>query len=727
MSVPANNSRIAFGLYEVDLRSEEIWKAGFRVKLQSQPFKVLVALLEHPGQVVTREELRTRLWGSDTVGNFEQSLGSAINKIREALGDSAENPRFVETLSRRGYRFIAPVSVLAPELPTEPEPVVTLAPPVATPAPEPSTAIAAPAALVVPSRQAIQRFALLPAALAGLLLLSLIALYITSRRPALTPPHIAAITLNGHLASDPDITERFGPLVTDGVHLFASALEGGREELSTISLPDGSIVPLPIPEEVASPSLGDISPDGSKLLLRNHLSPESEQPLWVVPTIGGSALRVGNVLAHDATFMPDGTSILFANGNELYLTHPVASKPQLYAKLPGRAFWLRWQPSGNLLRFTVIDPIRHTRSLWQLSASTQKPVRILTASTDQQTSCCGVWTSDGQTFVFQSSGSGSSDLWKLPAAATSNATRLTDGPLQFQSPVASRTGNRLYCIGLSARSELNRISKDGKPVPVKNFLAPALRVSYSRDGHWVAWTDSAGKLWRARSDGNEKLQLTPDGVDVFLSEWSPDGSHLAVMAREIGKAWQIYIIDANGGDLRRLLTEEGNAADPSWSPDAKSIVFGRVNDELGSEKADRALYILDLNSNQTRQIPGSEGLFSPRWSPDGHYIAALTLDQRQVRIFSVDSRTWSTLPLHSGAEPVWSPDSHTLYVHGRLDPTQPILRVTIPSGETQEVIRLAALDGAAAMQFVFSGITPEGDILIRLNSNTSDIYSLDLH
>ena len=722
MSTHANRSRTSFGLFEVDLQSEEIWKAGFRVKLQSQPFKVLVALLDRPGQVVTREELRARLWGNDSVGNFEQSLGSAINKIREALGDSAENPRFVETLSRRGYRFIAPVSVLASETTPEPEP---LQPPLPIPAPPASLPLEPPTPPHKPI--ALARLLIAIATLATLLLLALIALYINSRRSAATPPHIAAVTLNGHLASDPDITERFGPLVTDGVHLFASALEDGREELSTISLPDGAILPLSIPDEVASPSLGDISPDGSKLLLRNHLSPESEQPLWIVPTIGGSALRVGNVQAHDATWMPDGTSILFANGNELYLTHPVASKPQMYAKLPGRAFWLRWQPNGKLLRFTVIDPIRHSRSLWQLSAANQKPVRILTAANDPQTSCCGIWTSDGQTFVFQSSGSGSSDLWKLPAAATANATRLTDGPLQFQSPVASRTGNRLYCIGVSARSELNRISKDGKPVPVKNFLAPALRVSYTRDGNWVAWTDSAGKLWRARNDGNEKLQLTSDGVDVFLAEWSPDGSHLAVMAREIGKAWQIYVIDSNGGDLRRLLTEEGNAADPSWAPDAKSLVFGRVNDELGSEKAERALYILDLNNNQTHQLPGSEGLFSPRWSPDGQYIAALTLDQRQVRIFSVASRTWSTLPLHSGAEPAWSPDSHSLIVHARLDSTQPILRVTIPSGETHEIIRLADLEGSAAMQFVFSGTTPDGDLFVRIHSNTSDIYSLDLH
>src|ERR1700719_1611785 len=102
-------TKTAFGLYEVDLQTGELWKAGRRVKLQTQPFKVLAALLERPGEIVTRDELQLRVWGPDTTVDFDHSLGTAINKIREALGDSAENPRFVETLARRGYRFIAPV------------------------------------------------------------------------------------------------------------------------------------------------------------------------------------------------------------------------------------------------------------------------------------------------------------------------------------------------------------------------------------------------------------------------------------------------------------------------------------------------------------------------------------------------------------------------------------------------------------------------------------------
>src|ERR1700730_4463787 len=99
-----------FGVFEVDLQASELRKSGVKLKLQDQPLQVLIALLEKPGVVVGREELRKKLWDDDTFVDFEHSLGTAINKIREALGDSAENPRFIETLPRRGYRFIAPVT-----------------------------------------------------------------------------------------------------------------------------------------------------------------------------------------------------------------------------------------------------------------------------------------------------------------------------------------------------------------------------------------------------------------------------------------------------------------------------------------------------------------------------------------------------------------------------------------------------------------------------------------
>jgi len=109
---PLHAAKIRFGVFEADLRAGELRKCGIRIKLQSQPFKLLTVLLTRPGEIVSREELQQQLWGTETVVNFDHSLGTAINKVREALGDSAENPRYIETLAKRGYRFVAPVQVL---------------------------------------------------------------------------------------------------------------------------------------------------------------------------------------------------------------------------------------------------------------------------------------------------------------------------------------------------------------------------------------------------------------------------------------------------------------------------------------------------------------------------------------------------------------------------------------------------------------------------------------
>jgi len=107
--MPSTSIRLRFSVFEVDLRAGELRKRGLRIRLQEQPFQVLAMLLERAGEVVTREELQKKLWPVDTFVDFDHGLNKAINKIRDALGDSAESPRFVETVARRGYRFLAEV------------------------------------------------------------------------------------------------------------------------------------------------------------------------------------------------------------------------------------------------------------------------------------------------------------------------------------------------------------------------------------------------------------------------------------------------------------------------------------------------------------------------------------------------------------------------------------------------------------------------------------------
>jgi len=143
MPVPPPNSRVTrFGVFELDLSAGELRKSGVKLRLQGQPFQVLALLLERAGEVVTREELQQKLWPSDTFVDFDHSLNTAINKVREALGDSASSPRYVETLARRGYRFIAPVQNNSQN--TAPSPVTPFQPPGTTTSPTPAPVATSP-------------------------------------------------------------------------------------------------------------------------------------------------------------------------------------------------------------------------------------------------------------------------------------------------------------------------------------------------------------------------------------------------------------------------------------------------------------------------------------------------------------------------------------------------------------------------------------------------------
>ncbi|CAN5605624.1 hypothetical protein BH10ACI4_BH10ACI4_34800 [soil metagenome] len=741
-------SRVLFGLFEADLQTGELWKAGKRIKIQSQPFKVLTALLEHPGEIVTREDLQLRVWGKDTTVDFDHSLGTAINKIREALSDTADNPRFVETLARRGYRFIAPVTH-----PPAPTPAVTASAPLTQVHTPELTEVISPtvAAATIPSDLAAPTDSTRPLSIdrrylrwalpvVALLLAGVVGFLLGTRRTTERSFHINQITHSGRISPGAPAMESLPATATDGVRIFASVIENGRAALSQISVATGEIQPLPVPSEIAAPSLGDLSPDGSKLLLRSHLSPESEQALWVVPTGGGSAFRVSNILAHDATWMPastpgEGKSILYATGNELRISSINSGSERLYATLPGRAFWLRWSPDGKLLRFTILDPITDTSSLWDLPAGATKPIPILPGWTQPASECCGTWTADGKYFVFQSTHDGTTDLWRLTGKSTENPERLTNGPLSYQAPVAGRSGHRIFFLGVDTHSELQRYHADRKEFsPERTFLAEASRVTYSRDRKWVAWTDSQGHLWRARNEGptpaspagSEKLQLTSDTFEVFLAQWSPDATHLALMGHEPGKAWQIYLMSADGGIPERLLPENHNQADPSWSPDGKRLVFGRVPDLMGKENGQRNLQILDLATRKLEIVPGSEGLFSPRWSPDGRFIAALTLDQRSLRLFDTATSTWKDIADTSVADPVWSADSKAIYIHAFMAETQPVYRVDVLNGHLDPIAGLTSFRTGDAADYFFSGLTPDNVPLVRSRSSTGNLYSLDL-
>jgi Tol biopolymer transport system component/DNA-binding winged helix-turn-helix (wHTH) protein len=728
-------ARYRFGLFEADSGSGELRKSGVRLRLQAQPFRVLLSLLERPSELVTREEIQQRLWGTDTIVDFDHSLGTAINKLRDTLGDSAENPRFIETLARRGYRFIAPVSVVTSDAgETQPAEMASTEPsPAAGHSADRHGSAPAAAASSPEARHSRWRMVVWTAGAAAVAVGGFAAGF--WQRPTYTaPPHIAQITFSGRVAPGDPLFESFPGTATDGSRIYFQEIENGRAVLAQALIADGETGTLALPDELAAPSLGDLSPDGSRLLLRNHLATAPEQALWVVSTIGGAAQKIPGILAHDAAWMPDGQHILYANGDSLSIAKDDGSDIHRFATLPGRAFWLRWSPDGSRLRLTLLNSETHTSALWELNRDgTGAHILLADWTSAPAAECCGSWTADGQYYVFQSARGGESNIWAIPErgglfGGAKWPIPITNGPLDYEAPITGREGDRTFFIGLSSQSELLRYDTGARLfVPYGAPLSNARRVEFSQDGQWVAWIrQDNGSLWRSRTDGSGRMQLTSRPMQVFMMHWSPDARRLVLMARQPGMPWKIYTMDSDGGHLQEVLHEQRSEADPDWSRDGKTLVFGRLPDLMAEASQPKAIYTVDLATHKVTELPGSNGLFSPRWSANSKYIAALSIDQKKLMLYDTSTRTWRVLAEQNIADPVWSHDDSAIYFHDFAQADQPIYRAIVATGKVERVADLHDLRSASVLDYRFAGLAP-GDVpLVSARTSTANLYTAEL-
>jgi Tol biopolymer transport system component len=510
-------------------------------------------------------------------------------------------------------------------------------------------------------------------------------------------------------------------LVTDGLRVYFSEGVAGRTVLHQVSTAGGEVAPVPTAAE--SIWIWDISPDGRDLLVGTE-----DTPLMLLPTLGGSPRKVGNILAHDASWSPDGHKIVYANGSDLYVANRDGSDSHKLVAAPGWTSWPRWSPDGQHLRFSVLDAQQPVSRLWEVSADGTNLHRVLPAW--NKSHCCGSWTADGGYFVFSDGPlTRERNLWAMHEAPGLFRNRghephqLTDGPMLFSSPLPSKDGRKIFALGTQQRGELVRYDATTQHfVPYLSGIS-ADWLDFSRDGAWVVYERfPEGSLWRSKADGSERLQLTFPPMRVLTPRWSPDGKRIVFMGYGPGEPCRIYVVSAEGGAPQQLIPGGGDEVDPQWSPDGNRVLFGRVLLKLAGKPY--ALHLLDLKTNQVSTLPGSEGLYSPRWSPDGRYVVAFGSGATALMLFDFNTQKWEQLAGGSFDYDNWSKDGKYVYYLSYPEGAPDIFRVGI---HDHKVERVASLE-----EFQFTGdpgewlgLAPDDSPLLLRDTSIQEINALD--
>jgi Tol biopolymer transport system component len=348
--------------------------------------------------------------------------------------------------------------------------------------------------------------------------------------------------------------------------------------------------------------------------------------------------------------------------------------------------------------------------------------------------CCGDWTADGRYYIFEvQAAAGTLDLWAVRETRRWFQTRyapvqLTTGPMWYKSPVSSPDSTHIYANGELLQGELVRYDpRSGQFVPYLSGVS-AGEADFSPDGQWIVYVSYPElTLWRSRIDGSQRTQLTYWPLYAELPRWSPDGKQIAFVGTDAGKPWKIFLISPEGGTPQELLPQDRQESDVTWSPDGKQIAFGRPS--YGMEMAELDIQVLDLATHQMSIVPGSHGLFSPRWSPDGRYLAALSSDSKNLMRFDFETRQWSQW-LHADdgtvGYPVWARDSQSIYVE-RFYGTEPSLHhLKIGENRSTQFLSWDGLHRFSGVWGTWSGIAPDGSVLAVRDVSSHEIYALEL-
>jgi eukaryotic-like serine/threonine-protein kinase len=561
-------------------------------------------------------------------------------------------------------------------------------------------------------------------------------------RPPQVPPRVVKVQ---QLTNDGErklwgIEDILPPLLTDGARIYFIEPEREAGEMSTsrlfekdvvqVSTEGGETTPVTLPFPIYY--MADISPGRSEALLIAPPGKPMAAGLWALPIPGGQPHRLGEILTSDAAWSPDGSQVAYTLGKDLYRADRDGSNVRKLATVPGTAFWPRWSPDGGRIRFTSGDSALNVRTLFEVRTDGGDMRRLLAGWNSTPNECCGSWTPDGRYYVFQSIRNGTSSIWAIREGTSfwrkvsHEPVQLLIGQMNALVPLPSRDGKRIFCVGTMPRGELVRVNPgSGQFAPYLGGLS-AEGVTFSPDGQWMTYvTFPEGTLWRGRTDGTDRRQITFSPMEVGLPRWSPDGRLIAFSGKNPGGRWQIYLVPSEGGNPEPALPEDNDQLDPTWSPDGSSIAFGRYAVQA-QESHENLIFILDLKAKQVSPVADSGGLFSPRWSPDGHFILAMGGNSEKLTAFDLASRKWTDLVSMGCSYPNWSRDSRYVYFNNSYQRKLRIYRVRVSDRKTEMVAEIPDIGRMAVGRFGWwTGLGPDDSMLALRDISVQELYALD--
>jgi Tol biopolymer transport system component/DNA-binding winged helix-turn-helix (wHTH) protein len=730
-NVPGSGRRrVRFGVFEVDLESSELHAAGARLLLSGQPLAFLTALLERPGELVTRDDLRQRLWPDGTFVDFEHGLNAVVKRLRDALGDSADTPRFIETVPRRGYRFIAPAEELgAASAAARDGPVAATAP--------------APTAPIATHRERAPRWAprrigvAAGAAAVAVAATAVLAAWLLGHPPQDPAPPMRVVRLTALNGSEQGLN--FAP---DG-RQFAFVWNGERQDNWDIYVKLVGSSELRRLTTDAAPDLApQWSPDGLQIAYV-HIDPASgSQRIRIMSSLGGADRTLSDFAVDlPARWSPDGRYLVAArassrdamqSGGGLFLVPVDGGPPRALTRpAPPRVDQApAFSPDGRRLAYASCEEptLRTACRVFILDVDATYvplgPPRALTPRAHRTMNSL-TWSSDGAFVVYSAEEASLHYLWRVAASGGQAPERIEIAGANAIYPWSSAATHRLAFSRFVQDEDIYRLEPDGSARPLVQSPAFDSNPQFSPDGRRIAFcslrSNDAMDVWVADADGSAATRLTHGpGSWQCGPTWSPDGLRIAFDSRAADGSWHVWTADVDGGTLQQITTEPGDQNMPTWSADGAWIYFSWKQGD------DRDIWRIERRTGARQRVTrGGTGLVG-RESADGNAL----LYQPGMRDAPLLAQ-----PLAGGeAHPIVGCVTGTAFAVTRVgvfyvpcssDPN-PVVRVRNPdTGADRDIGRLAAYQYAD----VPSGfaVSPDGSAIVyaRLVHSGVDLMMIE--